>query len=81
MFFLAFFFVFAGNLQQSPPPPRTGVESPPVGQTLGSGEPPEGRLLITKRPFKKNIRHCGAKHRRRAYSEQTPLGKKERQRI
>ena len=36
-----------------PPPPRTGVESTPVGQTLGSGEPPEGRLRITKRPFKK----------------------------
>jgi hypothetical protein len=34
-------------------PPRTGVESPPIGQTLGSGEPPEGRLRITKRPFKK----------------------------
>ena len=33
--------VFPNCLQQSPPP-RTGVESPPVGQTLGSGESPDG---------------------------------------
>ena len=38
--------------------------SPPVGKTLGSGEPPEGRIRITKRPFKKKaLDTAGAKHR------------------
>ena len=36
-------FLFSQTLQESPPPPpRTGVKSPPVGQTLGSGESPDG---------------------------------------
>ena len=38
-----------------------------------------GDKNITKKPSvpsKKSIRHCGAKHCRRAYSKQTPLGKK-----
>ena len=31
-------------------------KSPPVGQTLGSDDPPEGRSLVTERPLqKKNI--------------------------
>ena len=33
--------------------PRTSTESPPVGQTLGSDDPPEGRSLVIERPFKK----------------------------
>jgi len=36
------------------PPPRTVAGSPPVGQTLGSGEPPEGRSLVTNALWKKN---------------------------
>jgi hypothetical protein len=34
-------------------PPRTGARSPPVGQTLGSDDPPEGRSLVTERPLQK----------------------------
>ena len=38
------------------PPPRTSARSPPVGQTLGSDDLPEGRSLVTERPLqKKNI--------------------------
>ena len=46
------------------PPPRTGAGSPlPVGQTLGSGEPHEGRSLVTNAPCKKKCgRHFDAKH-------------------
>ena len=33
-------------IQQSPPPPRTDVESPPKGPTRGSGGPPEDRPKI-----------------------------------
>ena len=59
-------------LQQSPPPPRTDVESPPVGQTLGSGESPDGRVRITKRPSKKKVplRRTDA---RVCYFDETPL--------
>ena len=32
-----------GTQSTAKPPPRTGMESPPKGPTIGSGEPPEGR--------------------------------------
>jgi hypothetical protein len=37
-------------------PPRTGTRAPPVRQTLGFDDPPEGWSLVTDRPLqKKNI--------------------------
>ena len=47
------------------PPKGQALSPPPVGQTLGSSDPPEGRALVTNAPCKKTYgRHFGAKHRR-----------------
>ena len=51
--------------------PQTGAESPHIGQTLGSGESPEGRVRISMRLQKKVP--SGRTDNRIYYFDKTPL--------